>query len=100
MSPVVAPNDALAALRAAMRNGHSSVPVACPHCGFDNDGEMVLDHAAAAFAPTPGAPWDACIGIYLDSACDPDDELSECPGCLEYLAADLVMLRKTVAVVA
>lgn len=97
---VTVPNDALAALRATMRNGHSSVPVACSHCGYDNDARMTLCNLAhAAWAPIPYAAWDSCIGIYLDDVCDPDDELSECPGCLEYLAADLVVLRETVAVV-
>lgn len=89
--------DAVAALKQAMRQGHSAIPVACSHCGFDNNGEMELVNVAHAnWAPIPLSAWDAHVAIYLDSAHDPDDEIIECPGCLEYLAPDLVALRQAV----
>lgn len=73
------------------------IGVACPHCGWDNDGALTLvDRYATDFPPGPrGSNPRSWYELYRDEWMDPDDRVSECDQCGAELDEDNVVLPFT-----
>lgn len=83
--------DALDALNEARRHGQHQVPVACGGCLYTGDDTLMLVDLNAAGVATPGnMPGDVVV-IAHDG--ELDEDLSRCPGCLDDIEPQTVILR-------
>lgn len=81
--------DVVDALRQAVRQGGSSVPVQCGECDYGaEDGLVLVDRDAEDHRPAGRGSY-----LAISSNEDPCVDLTRCPGCLEDLALDSVILR-------
>lgn len=72
----------------------AAVSVACPSCKWTNEGRLVLvDRYLTDWPPGPRGDGHSFLELYLDSTCDPDDRVNECPSCTEYLDSSTVVER-------
>lgn len=66
--------------------GRAIVKVACPSCGWSNDGELeVVDRYETDFPPVPRGTGSSFLELYLDTGHDPDDRVVECFECGNHL---------------
>ncbi len=65
--------------------GEATRKVSC-ECGWSNDGRLIIvDRYATDFPPIPRGNGLGFLEIYRDDGMDPDDRVSECPCCGEFL---------------
>jgi len=91
--------DALAALRAAVRRGDRHVEVECPdsECRFPL---LLVDDSAPAFDGWGRPQYEPAVYV-IESGEGTDPELGQldrCPGCLDEIRPDLVIVRERGAV--
>lgn len=72
--------------------GLDQVKVSCPNeqCHWSIGGRLTMVDRYAS--DSPPIPWMDIREIYLDNSLDPDDRVSECRVCGEYLNVDTVLV--------